>query len=339
MPKIKVTPELAQYLKSLRTDNRIASKELALKIEKSPAYITKLEKGEIKNLDFQSLYEILSAIYSNDISKAEKEWNNIMEKYNDFISVGVEEKNRKVAELNFDTVYRKIPLPSKLSDYILEQVESLGMTISDLVQCINSNLPIKDIIDNNDVQEENNKWFLFNDEPIIIMNLNADDIDKMLHTEEATVNYVTIESMLLNIYILQGKSIDDAHSMAINKMTDFKFYSLREKYRAMSKARSKKERDELMDDNTIKNNLYVNRILKIVKLVSDYDIKYANAKLERFADNIDFDMGFTFAYLGIDLTPLRNLTVDKRKEFLKEIEKIVEKYSTAEQTNENVLLY
>ena len=47
MPRAIVTPELAETLRGIRLQNKIQAKNLAAHIGKSPAFISKLESGNI----------------------------------------------------------------------------------------------------------------------------------------------------------------------------------------------------------------------------------------------------------------------------------------------------
>ena len=51
MPRAIVTPELAETLRSIRLKNKIQAKNLAAHIKKSPAFISKLENGNIQTID------------------------------------------------------------------------------------------------------------------------------------------------------------------------------------------------------------------------------------------------------------------------------------------------
>ena len=68
MAKVYVTQELAETIKSIRLQNKILSKDLANIIDKSPAYVTKLEKGEIQTIDIDELNKIFNYIIGDDTS-------------------------------------------------------------------------------------------------------------------------------------------------------------------------------------------------------------------------------------------------------------------------------
>ena len=68
MAKVYVTQELAETIKSIRLQNKILSKDLANIIDKSPSYVTKLEKGEIQTIDIDELNKIFNYIIGDDTS-------------------------------------------------------------------------------------------------------------------------------------------------------------------------------------------------------------------------------------------------------------------------------
>ena len=59
MAYVEVTKELGETIRNLRIQNKITGKELAEHVGRSPAYISKLEKAEIKNTDEDVFNEII----------------------------------------------------------------------------------------------------------------------------------------------------------------------------------------------------------------------------------------------------------------------------------------
>ena len=59
MARAIVTPELADTLRSIRLQNKIQAKALATHIGKSPAFVSKLESGNIQTMKLSiSFWEI-----------------------------------------------------------------------------------------------------------------------------------------------------------------------------------------------------------------------------------------------------------------------------------------
>ena len=68
MPRAIVTPELTETLRGIRLQNKIQAKNLAAHIGKSPAFISKLESGNIQTIDTKELYSILQFISGENSS-------------------------------------------------------------------------------------------------------------------------------------------------------------------------------------------------------------------------------------------------------------------------------
>ena len=51
MPRAIVTPSLSETIRSIRQQNKILANKVAAYVGKSPAYISKLENGDIKTID------------------------------------------------------------------------------------------------------------------------------------------------------------------------------------------------------------------------------------------------------------------------------------------------
>lgn len=60
MPRAIVTPELAETLRGIRLQNKVQAKNLAAHIQKSAAYISKLENGNIQTIDTKSYIRFLN---------------------------------------------------------------------------------------------------------------------------------------------------------------------------------------------------------------------------------------------------------------------------------------
>ena len=58
--KFNITPELSLLIRTLRMQNDIPSKVLAERIGRSPSYLTKVEKGDVRMIRDDVLRDILS---------------------------------------------------------------------------------------------------------------------------------------------------------------------------------------------------------------------------------------------------------------------------------------
>ena len=155
MAKFEVTPELANILKSSRVQNNITSKSIADHIGKSQSYVSRLEKADIKKIEEETLTDILEFIFQ----KSNHDLDAILEKIYSTMSLQLtdEEINRQLWWDNYDTVLRRIPIPSDLVDDIVSRMKTINLSVSDLCQRINANDGISPQVTNVD-RYPFNKW-------------------------------------------------------------------------------------------------------------------------------------------------------------------------------------
>lgn len=69
--KVKINHSIAMTLKTMREQAHIQAKDMACIIGKSPAYITKLEKGDIKTIDIKTLKTYQDMANNSDVTVEE----------------------------------------------------------------------------------------------------------------------------------------------------------------------------------------------------------------------------------------------------------------------------
>ena len=126
MPKIVVTDRLADTFKMLRMQNGIKSKDLAEHLGKTPGYISKLEKQEVKNIDAETVEAIFAFILGEDYKKTEI-WEQVYASLQ--IKYSKAEIDEEIWFTNFDTVYRHIPIPDTIIEYFNDKIELYKKTI------------------------------------------------------------------------------------------------------------------------------------------------------------------------------------------------------------------
>ena len=124
MPRAIVTPELTETLRGIRLQNKIQAKNLAAHIGKSPAFISKLESGNIQTIDTKELYSILQFISGENSSTelAEQIYASLRFKYS---SKEIEEQ---LWFTNYDTVECLLPIPEALIDDMVTRLGTLGVS-------------------------------------------------------------------------------------------------------------------------------------------------------------------------------------------------------------------
>ena len=196
MPEVKITPELGCFLKELRVNNKVKAKDIAEALSMSPAYISKLEYGKIQSIDYDKLMIIFHTIFP-DTKTFEIRFEEFINRCS--LKLTDEEIKEQVWLQNFDTVFRKIPIPISLIDFTNEQLSKIGISVSEVVARVNLNEDVKDLnLDISKYKKNINYWE--NGNNFILMDIQLSTIDKILNKEITESNYVTMESYLYNLF-------------------------------------------------------------------------------------------------------------------------------------------
>ncbi len=322
MAKISMTQQLAEYLKELRLQAKIPAKTMAEFLNKSPAYVTKLEKCEFQSVDFDTIAIYLEKSHNGDEDKITESWEYISKSLNISISASEDEINREEAYRNFDGVYRQIPVSKDLQDTIKKYLTEINYSIEDLVKLINQNNDVPELKEREDI--EYNKWYYSpNGSYSILIKLDDKQVNRILYDNNTLSNYITIQSILYTINRVKGLSIVKAMREAEKTMSSCKFYSIHERHQSLSQPEMATEEDK-------HNMSCINKIRYKLFVISDHNVSMANKQLDRIIANFDFDLGFTLAFMATDLSKLDNLSRDDKMNLLSDIKQLIEDYSHKE---------
>lgn len=324
MAKLNLTKEIALYLKSIRLSSNISAKTMAEHMSKSPAYITKMEKGEIQSLDMDSLVLYLSICYNNDDNSINEAIDYIYQTYNVSIHSSEEEKQSRQSYINFDKVHRLIPLTSELKEAILLKIEASGFNLNQIVDKINQNDDVPDLKNRSDIKP--NTWYFENGQYAILLNLNYDEIHNILYSPNTSCNYITIQSILYTIGRLNGLEKMQAMNEAHQVMLNYKFYDIHERHKYLGQ-------DEFAAEHDIENRKKIQTLLNFITAISDQNVTTANSQIDKIINNLAMDIGFSFAFMSIDLCKLKNITRNQKKNFLLEVIKLIDKYTQSLDSN------
>lgn len=346
MPKIVVTERLADTLKMLRMQNNIKSKELAEHLGKTPGYITKLEKQEIKSVELETVDSIFSYILGNDYRKTEI-WEQI------YASLQLKYSKAEIEEevwfANFDTVYRQIPIPETLIEYINERIISLHITRDVLLKRINANEALTDD-EVNDINIKPNIWYPSKSGKgsSIKINMSVNMLSNILDKKISSSPYVFIFCILYYIYKIEqygevGKLEVPQTKQLYRKVTltlnSYKFYSIVERDAIVKSAQSKEEMQDLLSSFDNENAELISEILRELKLASELNIEVTNERLSAFIKNLNCDLWFTLKIISLNYNLLDNIDMDQRKEFVDEVESLIHKYTDSQKKRKNIETY
>lgn len=348
MAKVSVTKELAEKIKELRLINKVKAIDVAEHISKSSAYISRLENGDIKTVDYDELLKIFYFI-----SKDENELEKFIDKLT--LELDYDELDEQIWFMNFDTVERKIPVPSGLIDYINKKMIELDISIPQLVEYINKNEEIKDMISKHNLdlsKYKNNLWYPyeFNDEKtkaFIIMKLDETSVANVLEKKNDISNYVTILSIVYNLLRLEQELItplNEEVNNAIKKevssiLKSYKFYTTKEKNMLIQAAVTQKELDSQLNEFDIKNRKIVNELIDHIRFLSDWNVKYTNEKLNSVNENFKWDSSFTLSIASLPYHKLNDISKSLRSNFLKDVVNLIEEYKNKPETEKTIEAY
>ena len=336
MSRAVVTPELTEIIRTIRIENRILSKDLAASINKSTAYISKFEKGDIKTIDTDDLYTILQLLFCDDNDQG------IIEKI--YQSLRIKYSREEIAQIlwfkNYDTVDRKIPVPEGLIDYINTVIIDNHISKKHLLFRINANESLPEET-KTDPSIPFNRWFhtqLDDGRHIdqIKIHMSLDRFESILNKGVEKAPYIDL--LCIVFYILKTKKYNEAVLIdpeendalmqeASNTLSKYKFYTVSERQEYLSLKRASAAHPDLLNSEDITNLDLINEIVSGFHFYSEYDVKLANKRLKAFDDNMHWDLGFMMRIISMDFAGLQAISVDRKQEIINEIDKLIIHYA------------
>lgn len=348
MAKFFVTPELAEMIRFIRIQSKIASKELALHIQKSPSYISKLENGGIKTIQETELTSILNFIIQGQDSFDEK-INSVIKTLS--IKYSQKEIDEQLWLLNYDTVYRQIPIPSELVDDLNKRINTIGVDLSYLIDRINANEGLSPLV-TNIATYPFNEWCYYLDDGkhsrFIKLKVKKEEIEAILSRRSTATKYIYLLGVVYYLFKIEehGNTVvipEDVSQRlmcsAYDYLSRFKFYSLSEKNRLMRQTVSKEEQRNLLSSFEQANIEVVNKILALFQIMSELNMVKANEQFEAFLKNLEWDQGFIMKLLSSTFFQLKDVSYNIKRNLLNEIINTLEKYKTIPDNEKGIEFY
>lgn len=353
LTKIKLSESIGLQLKEFRTQHQIKAKDIADFIGKSPAYISKLEKGQITQINKKELVKI-----TNFITNSNEGYYLFCEK----IASTAEPKEFEQDNflLNFDLIDRKIPISNELINEIRERMKSLNISLDDLTIYINQNEDLgpdflsEHRIDINSI--EKNIWIPYQEADFteasrnfILLEYKKERIESLingkLHKCEYMLPFAILHHLLKISYKREGKTLDDdliknCQDEAEQILLKYKFYSLSVQSRLSAQSNTEEEYKKLLSSFDIENMEYISQILSGIQFLSSYDVEYTNKKLKVIVENFkECDVSFALAFMATPLLDIKELQSSMKKEFLNEVRKLIAKYTEFANKNDTIEKY
>ena len=346
MPKIVVTDSLVETLKMLRTQNSVKSKDLAEYIGKTPGYITKLEKKELKNIELETVERIFEFLLG-DSYKSTEAWERIYASLQ--INYSKKDIDQEIWFCNYDTVYRHLPIPTELICFINDKLSELNLSRDMLLARINAN----ESLSQEDIEDESikfNVWYPRKDDggASIKIKLSIEELNNILDGITQSECYVFVFCILFytlkfEVYhdIVEISDIEyrEIYDKTTDTLNSYKFYSIPERDEILSRASSREEVEKLLTSFDNENFKLIQSILTKFKIASDLNIRTTHERLAQFSNNVNANLWFTLKLISLNYQSLAELDIAQRKEFVKDVEDLINSYVTAQKKLEDSETY
>ena len=346
MPKILVTNGLVDTLKILRLQKGIKSKDLAIHVHKTPGYITRLEKHEIKTIDLETVDSIFSYILGEKYQSTEV-WEEIYATLQ--IKLTKEEIEYEVWFSNYDTVYRNIPIPETIIDFLNNKISTLNISRDYLLARINANesLSFEEI---NDESIKPNKWYHSNvkNETMIKIEMSPSSLSDILDKKALSSPYIFIYCIVYYLLKIEkhgditeigDKNEKQLHHSSAEILNEHKFYSIAERESIINSKKSKEEIKNLLSDFDNDNAELIGKILNELKIASELDIRITNERLTDFLKNLSTNVWFSLKIISLEYYLLESIEIEQKKKFLKDVEDLIKKYADSQKIIKNSETY
>lgn len=338
MPNFELTENLRQTIRDLRKKKKKRGDELSKELGKGASYMSQIENGKIKEIDF----ELLSEIFHKITDLPENEYNNFLNKLLDD-AVSHMTKDELLHEKwmhQFNHEIRKFPISDSIISFITSHLNSLGYSPEEFVNIINENRALGDIeipepnkLNIEVIDRGNGNVGIFSS---IRFDLPLDFLDNIISKRIQTINYINMQGIIFNIFLLEnGNNIEDAHTQTDKILYDNQFYTINERNKLIrTKVEEKVKNNEEFTYYDVQPTDYDKQYTKLMSEIEDgldflrdKDIVYTCKRLETLSRNMHDDLGFTIAIMS---SPLHKIPNEKKQEFWSEYQQLIKSYISSD---------
>lgn len=325
MPNIELTENLRSTIRDLRKSKKKRGDELSKELGKGASYISQIENGKIKEIDFSMLNKIFRKI--TDLPK--DEYANYM---NDLIDKSIthmtkDELKHEEWMHQFNYEIRQFPISDKLISFIKEHLNSLNITPEELVNLINQNraltVPNPDALEPNKLQiniiGKGNGYYI---STAIKFALPDSLISNIITGKKKTINYITMKGIIYNILLSENNNISSEYLQdeCDNMLKENGFLTIQERNDLIKK--NIKEKSDNQEDFTYydvqptyydkKYVTFKKDIMNGFEYLRNKNLLYAINSMQKICDNMHFDLGLMTALMG---SPISELSPELKMDF------------------------
>lgn len=336
MARFEVTPMLAEGIRLVRVQNNIASKELAACLDRSPAYISKLEKGEIKSIEDSELTAIFNCIVS--------EKDTLQEKIETFLdSIKTRYANTYIQNqmwfINYAWIICKHPVPTAMVERIRQWIDEENINVAELVAKINANEDLLET-ERNDPSFPFNQWRqdYIGDTPNAIsikVNVEISEVKDFLSGKTAETNYLLAYVIVRHLFRMtkhpKTESLSPEERKDIDLATDnflatYEFFSLIEKIAIKRSHAIKSELSMLFSSDSEDVRAFVESLKVFLEALKPLGEQKSTTGLTSLSDTLTWDAAFALKVMQLPFAKLKDISFTNKKQLLTDMEMLIQRY-------------
>lgn len=337
--RFEVTPILAEGIRMSRIQNGIASKDVAAALYRSPTYISKLERGDIKTIDVEELTAILHYVIRGD---SEKELT-LSEKL-EILASGlapryeVKEIERELWLENYDWVICEHPVPPELPATIVAEMKEKHVSAETLSAAINSNAELpQELRDNGAIPFNQWKNYFENGtlkNHFIKLSISLMDVTDFLEGKRSTSNYLLVFVIVRFLKWLvdypEENCISDTRSRELYEYTihfleRYNFSSYSDKRRQKRNAEKAALLERLRGENAALASA-MSELPVLPGAIPQENIEDLLMWINRLSINLDWDPAFMRKLMSLPFSELEGLSYSNKRQLLLKIEDLIQSY-------------
>lgn len=348
--KVKLTDLLKDTIKDLRKTYNKRGDILSKELSRGASYISQLENGKIKDIEF----DLLDSMFQRIIGLSGDYYHDYMQKYIYDIISGITTKEFLYKE-DWIHIFVMQNFQIDISDEIIEiiekKLEQVEYTPEQLVKKINQNEFQRQWLD---IKRETNKlyvnisssnydnYYTYTD---IEYSLPEDYVAKILSKETTTISFIFMDGILRNLYSIESDDLAGAIKKTKKILFDNGFFDTIEIFENLHKLSHQQQplkvdiqATEDTDLFTFYDEVIVNYNEKYMNLKQqaieklDYAFErykeehraYACETLEKILDNMNGDLGLIMVILS---SSLNDIPREMRHCFWEDFKQLIERYS------------
>lgn len=346
--KVQLTDLLRNTIKDLRKAYNKRGDVLSKELDRGASYISQLENGKIRDVEF----DLLNNIFQLIVGLKGKYYDNYIHDYIYDIINNTPAKeylyNEKWIHI-FVMQNFQINIPDSIIKIISKKLEQANYTPEQLVVRINQNVFQRHWAD---LKREPNKLYVdissssydnYNIYTDITYSLPENYVALILSKETASISYIFMDGILKNLYTLESNDYSGAFKKTDKILFDNGFFDTIEIFENLHKLSHSQQPFNIEDAGdkdsfTFYDEVIVNYNKKYTQLkekafeklnyafdrYKDEHTSYACETLEKIIDNMDGDLGLIMAIIS---SPLNTLPKDLKHFFWEDFKSLLERYS------------